>query len=196
MNNEIKKGRRQRSKSFQFRYTAMVIILMIIISVAVGMGIFTVTWDKLSGELGIKTARQIDAMFMDVKGALFWRVFFVIWSGVSIAGLITICLIHPMAGPLFRVNKIARMVSRGVIPAGVRFRKTDRVYDLTKSLNEMILRLDGLRVKNTEILDRSRSYLKQVTEGLSPEDPKDLKGQLDKLAKCIDEFEIFAREDS
>lgn len=118
-------------------------------------------------------------------------------GGVCLAGLITIFVSHRIAGPMFRANKIGGLISQGIIPASVGLRRKDEVRDLAQSLNAIISKLNQMWLKNTEILDRCRSCLRQVREGLLKEEvPTDyLKEQLDELDKCINEFEIFTREE-
>lgn len=184
------------NKSFQIRYMAMVIILMIIISVAVGITIYSITWLTLMDKLESTDAGpQINKIFMNLNDILFWRVSFIILGGVCLAGLITIFVSHRVAGPFSRANKIGRLISQGIIPGFLVLRKKDEAHDLAKLLNEIISKLNQVREKNTEILERSRSYLKQISKGLSKEEALgDSKKRLEELAKCIDEFEIFARE--
>ena len=201
MNIHRKKCRRKNyltNKGFQLRYVAMVVILMIILSVAVGIIVYLVTWERLIDEIGPTDAGyRIDKIFTSLNDILFWKVSFVILGGVCIAGLITIFVSHRVAGPVFRANRVAKLISGGIIPAPVELRKKDEVHDLSKSLNEIISKLDEVRLKNTELLDRCRLCLKQVGEGLSSREevPADyLKEQLDELNRCINEFEVFARE--
>ncbi|MCE5299375.1 MAG: methyl-accepting chemotaxis protein, partial [Spirochaetia bacterium] len=111
-----------------------------------------------------------------------------------IAGII---LSHKVAGPLYRVERVADELAKGNLSVRVRFRKADDIQDLARTLNNMIAgigeivsedkkiteQLSGLALRLKEVTGREKGMKKEIKETID-----ELNEIAAKLKRTTDKF--------
>ena len=194
------KRRRKRyliNKSLQLRYMGMVVVLMAIISVATGWVIYSTTWMTLIDKLEGKEV-MLDKIFMDLNNLLLTRISLLILIGVCLGAIIVMFIVHRIAGPLFRVERIMRTIGKGIIPEKVKFRKLDELKDLAEAINETISKITEVREKNSQVADNIETCLKKALEYLKSTPPKTDKAieEVESAGRDIEGFEIFKTKET
>ncbi len=193
--NKYKRRNYLINKSLQLRYIGMVVVLMIIISIATGWVIYSTTWITLIDELEGKEI-MLDKVFMDLNNLLLVRISLLILVGACLAAIIVMFVVHRVAGPLFRVKHIMRLIGEGITPGKIRFRKKDELKDLAEAINEAISKITELREKNSEVVTNAKTCLKRAMEYLNKKPPETGKAmqEIESVERDIEEFEIFKPE--
>ena len=168
------------NKSLQLRYMAMVAIMMTAISIITGWAIYAATWMTLLDRCGNQIA-MIDKIFLDLNNLLFIRISLLILSGVCIGVIIVMFMVHRIAGPLFRIKKVLKIIGDGIIPEKVRFRKKDELKDIADTVNEVISKISELQEENSNTIEKAKTCLKRAEECMKNSPPR-----TDKTAKEIE----------
>ena len=148
-----RKQRRHRvfiKPGFQFRLTLIFILVVIIVANIVGALIYGLSIDKLETKLVVEAKLPIDTSQLGQT----------LLPGVIIAELISILLTaficifvtHTIAGPVYRMERVARSIGEGDLTNFIKLRPKDELKDLADSMNEMTM---GLRNKVTGLKDLS-----------------------------------------
>ncbi len=183
------------NKSLQLRYISMTAILMVIISIIIGWAIYSTTWGILFDKLEGITA--LDELFIDLSSRIFIRTCSLILSGVCLATLIVMFVVHRVAGPLFRVKRTMDRIAAGVIPHRLKFRKRDELQDIAKAIDGAIQKIGEMSRQNLNVVEQSSASVQKVKQLLALEKPniQEADRELDNLAKRLQEFETFRKEE-
>lgn len=102
----------------------------------------------------------------------------------SIAGIL---LSHKVAGPIFRVERVAEELSRGNLDIKVKFRKGDELHDLANSLNTMIDGIKSIVREDKVITNRLVELADKLKADMGREKSlkKDVKDAIDELSDIV-----------
>lgn len=194
--NKYKRRNYLIDKSFQLRYMAMVAIFMVFISIGAGCLIYFTTWITLIEKLGDKA--PLDIVFADLNKIILVRIVLLVLASICLSAIITMFIVHRVAGPLFRVKLTMRQIGKGVIPAGkVKFRTRDELQDLAEAVNEAVCKIEEVREKNLKVIEEASGYAERLINllrfGLGPEVQKP-REELELLKESLEKFEIFQKE--
>lgn len=194
--NKYKRRNYLIDKSFQLRYMAMVAIFMVFISIGAGCLIYFTTWITLIEKLGDKA--PLDIVFADLNKIILVRIVLLVLASICLSAIITMFIVHRVAGPLFRVKLTMRQIGKGVIPAGkVKFRTRDELQDLAEAVNEAVCKIEEVREKNLKVIEEASGYAERLIGllkfGLGPEVQKP-REELELLKESLEKFEIFQKE--
>ena len=135
---------RQRKKyfikpGFQSRLTAIMILLVIIVANLVGALTYFFAYEQF--EALIKTNNMLDDIVVATKGLLPGVLISELVS-IFVVGFLCIKITHTIAGPVYRMERVARGIGEGDLTNFIKLRQKDELKDLADSMNEMTM---GLR---------------------------------------------------
>ena len=191
-----KYGRRKYliNKSLQLRYMAMVGGLMLVISVSTGWVIYSTTWSFLFGRL--EGMLEFDKLIIDLTKCVLIRTCSVILVIVSLAVLITMFVVHRVAGPLFRVKRIMQDISNGITPGRVKFRTRDEFEDVADAIDAAVRKIDEMSQENRKISQEISSGLERAKESLRSGEPNvsEARQQLERLIRSSQALQTFRKQ--
>ncbi len=175
---------RQRKKyfikpGFQSRLTAIMILLVIIVANLVGALTYFFAYEQF--EKLIQAHQLLDDLVTATKGLL---------PGVIFSELISICIVaflcikitHTIAGPVYRMERVAKGIGEGDLTNFIKLRQKDELKDLADSMNEMTM---GLRNRVISL----KESVAEIHEKLeSAKNSKDL-AKIDESLKTINSIE-------
>lgn len=88
-----------------------------------------------------------------------------------VVGVVTVFLSHKLAGPIYRFEQSAKVVSGGDLTYRVHLRKGDELMDLQDEFNRMLESLQGRVVKDRHLAEKISRELDELVRGnsVSPE---------------------------
>lgn len=182
-------------KSFQMRYVGMIVILMVAVSVGTGWVMYSTTWTMLLDRL--KGVTELDKLIIELNKAVLIRTSLLIVASVCLAAVLTVFIVHRVAGPLFRVKRVMHQIANGMVPQRVKFREGDELQDVAVAIDEAVCRIGELSEKNLKIIKDASACVERAIERLSPAElphTRELKEELEHLKVSLREFEIFQKE--
>jgi len=172
------------NKKYQFRYLFIIISTMLISMASVYFTVFYVIWNKVIDEFFFvpEASKKLADIFVQTSQLL---VIPVILLAVifTFAGII---LSHRVAGPIFRVECVARELAKGNLDIKIKFRKGDELQELADSLNGMIT---GIRSMVKEDKDITEKLIK-ISDKLGEDINKD-KGLKKDVRDAVDELKVI-----
>lgn len=164
---------------FQSRLTCILILIVIIVANFVGALVYYFSLEKLETNL-------VDELKLPIDGVQLGQA---LLPGVIIAELISIFLVaiicikitHAIAGPVYRMERVARGIGEGDLTNFIKLRHKDELKDLADSMNEMTM---GLRNKVINLKETSKSIREKVIHN----DQKEALAELDALDKGLEAF--------
>ena len=171
---------------FQSRLTAIFILIVIIVANIVGALVYAFSISKLESKLVIESKLPIDPSQLGQT----------LLPGVIVAELISILVVaficifvtHTIAGPVYRMERVARSIGDGDLTNFIKLRPKDELKDLADAMNEMTM---GLRNKITsfrEARSRIKVNLEKLQESAKIQMSDDLQEALALLGETCDSF--------
>jgi methyl-accepting chemotaxis protein len=127
---------------FQSRLTAIFILIVIIVANIVGALVYGFSVIKLEGSLVDEAKLPIDSK--QLGQTLLPGVIIAELISIFIVAFICIFVTHTIAGPVYRMEKVARNIGEGDLTHFIKLRPKDELKDLADTMNEMTM---GLRNK-------------------------------------------------
>ena len=182
------------NRSLQLRYMAMVGILMILLSISIGWVIYYTTWSMLLDRLqGMST---LDNLIIDTSRLILTRTSYLALAGVCLGALVTMFILHRIAGPLFRVEHVMQQIASGITPRTITFRKKDELKSLATAIDKAIDKIDEVSQKTRNIIEDASASVEKLNGLLAPEksDITKAREELEHLRERLQEFETFRKE--
>ena len=161
-------------RSLQFKYMLLVLFTITVVTGIIVATVYLTHRALISEQFaGISAAAALPEVFQKINLLLMFEIpialFIAAWASIVVS--------HKVAGPVYRLEKVATKISRGDLPSYLRLRKNDELKDLSSAFNSVIENMQVLVAKDRHLI----SELSQVTETLY----SDLK------SKKIDETEAL-----
>ena len=174
---------------FQSRLTAIMILLVIIVANLVGGLTYLCSHeglDKLFAE-EYKLPIEVNQLTR------------VLLPGVLISELVSIFIVaflcikitHTIAGPVYRMERVARGIGEGDLTNFIKLRQRDELKDLVDSMNEMIM---GLRNKVVSLKEAAAEVREGIEVIKNTKDTSKLDDVLQKLSGIDDTLHSFILE--
>ncbi|MFH1458893.1 MAG: HAMP domain-containing protein [Candidatus Omnitrophota bacterium] len=146
-------------KSLQFKYMGLVLLTILGIS-----GIFVLTFYFIHGSLINQKLSSIGAgpIIDDAMKKANVMLMFEIPIALFVAAFASIIVSHKVAGPVYRLQKVAHKVARGDLSQNVRLRRNDELKNLSQAFNAVIENMQLLVVKDKKLINE----LSQLTDTL------------------------------
>ena len=173
------------NKKYQFRYLFIIISTMLISVASVYFTTFYVIWNKVIDEFFFvpEASKKLAEIFVQTSQLLVIPIILlaVIFTAIGII------LSHKVAGPIFRVERVAQELSKGNLDIKVKFRKGDELHELADSLNEMITGIRSIVKEDKDITEKLIKISDKLTEDVNKEKSikKDVKDAVDELKQIV-----------
>lgn len=176
---------RQRKKyfikpGFQSRLTAIMILLVIIVANLVGALTYFFAYEQF--EALIRQNQLLDDLVTATKGLLPGVLISELIS-IFVVGFLCIKITHTIAGPVYRMERVARGIGEGDLTNFIKLRQKDELKDLADSMNEMTMGLRNRIISLNESLAEVREELEAVKNS---KDLSKIDSSLQKL-NCLEE---------
>lgn len=153
-------------RGFQLRYGFTLFLAMITVALIAGWTTFITTWTMLSES--VSPPEVIIAMtdiFDKVSVVLIGRMLF----GIIAIGILSVFISHKIAGPIYRLEKIAQQISLGDLSMeNIKLREGDELTDLARAVEGVTERLRRLMSKYQEMTAKLSDLVSKIstyTEG-------------------------------
>lgn len=135
---------------FQSRLTAIFILIVIIVANIVGALVYGISIEKLESKLVVESKLPIDTS--QLGQALLPGVVVAELISILVVAFICIFVTHTIAGPVYRMERVARNIGEGDLTNFIKLRPKDELKDLADAMNDMTM---GLRNKVTSLREAS-----------------------------------------
>ena len=174
---------------FQSRLTAILILIVIIVANFVGALVYSFSLEKLESDLVVEYNLPIDGITLGQA----------LLPGVIIAELISIFLVaficikitHAIAGPVYRMEHVARSIGEGDLTNIIKLRHKDELKDLADSMNEMTM---GLRNKVISLKEGVASVKESLEVAQKQNDQTKIAEALNQLGNIEQSLQAFILE--
>lgn len=141
---------------FQFKYLGIVLLLVIIILFCtvqyINLTLRTTTLLENLSSLEVEAVTRV----------IFRTVVYICIIFVVIIIVLGIFVLHRIAGPLYVLDKMFKLVSDGDLTIQLRLRKGDELQELAKSFQTMVEKLRGYIKTDKEKIEEIKSVLNQI----------------------------------
>lgn len=171
---------------FQSRLTAIFVLIVIIVANIVGALVYGFSIEKLEEKLVVQAKLPIDPT--QLGQALLPGVIIAEVISILVVAFICIFVTHTIAGPVYRMERVARNIGEGDLTNFIKLRPKDELKDLADAMNEMTM---GLRNRvNTlkDVHDRFKSGLDRLQQSGKVEKGDELFEVTAILAQTCDSF--------
>jgi len=123
------------NRSFQVKHAGAIFILMALVKIVFGLTVYHSGWVPLVEKLSdVYPQGRLVAILRVLKLQLAIRLLLL----VPIIIIVSVYLSHKMVGPLARLERDIKAISKGNLQMRLKVRKGDVLFGLTKAINEMI----------------------------------------------------------
>jgi len=143
---------------FQSRLTAIFILIVIIVANIVGALVYGFSIEKLESKLVVESRLPIDTS--QLGQALLPGVIIAELVSILLVAFICIFVTHTIAGPVYRMERVAKSIGEGDLTNFIKLRPKDELKDLADAMNEMTI---GLRSK-IQTLQENSHRMKEAME--------------------------------
>ncbi len=162
------------NKKFQFKYLFIILSVMLVSVFVVTFSTFYIVWNSVLNEFVM--VPEVSAKLGDilVKTTEIIIIPVVILAGIF--GAAGVFLSHKIAGPIYRVERVAEEIGKGNLGVTVRFRKGDDLLHLADSLNKMIGNMKNMVAREKKAAEEIFVICGKLEEDLNNE--KDLRPEV------------------
>lgn len=165
---------------FQSRLTAIFILIVIIVANIVGALVYGFSVIKLENSLVDEAKLPVDSK--QLGQALLPGVIIAELISIFIVAFICIFVTHTIAGPVYRMERVARNIGDGDLTHFIKLRPKDELKDLADTMNEMTM---GLRNKVISF----KEEIAQIQEGVALAKSTGNTSGLDKVLASVNSME-------
>ena len=174
---------------FQSRLTAIMILLVIIVANLVGGLTYLCSHERLDKLFAEEYKLPIEVNQLTR----------VLLPGVLISELVSIFIVaflcikitHTIAGPVYRMERVARGIGEGDLTNFIKLRQRDELKDLADSMNEMTM---GLRNKVVSLKEATAEVKEQIESIKNSKDTTKLEETLKKINGIEETLHSFILE--
>jgi len=185
------------NKKFQVKYLFIIITVMLITVATVSFTTFYFVWDRIIEEFFFvpDAAKKLGHILVNTTKMLVLPVI-VLAVVFAFAGVL---LSHRVAGPIYRVQKIAEDLGNGNLNFTVRFRKDDDLQELAGALNKMIGNIRAMVKEDKVIISRLSVMSEKLSRDIDSQqdlkkDVRETVAEIDRIVKLLkqesDKFQV------
>ncbi|MBN2754038.1 MAG: methyl-accepting chemotaxis protein [Candidatus Goldbacteria bacterium] len=168
-------------KKFQYKFVLMLLFFILITVFTVSFTTFYVIWQNVIEEFFFvpEASKKLGDIYIKTTELLILPL--IVLSVVScIAGIL---ISHRIAGPVYRMKKVAEEIAKGNLCVSVKFRKSDELHGLADSMNAMIAGVRNLVKEDRNTINKIMAVSDKLTK-----DIKKHKGLKAEVKKTINEL--------
>lgn len=171
---------------FQSRLTAIFILIVIIVANIVGALVYGFSIEKLENKLVVESKLPIDTS--QLGQALLPGVIIAQLVSILVVAFICIFVTHTIAGPVYRMERVARSIGEGDLTNFIKLRPKDELKDLADAMNEMTMGLRSKILSIKENSDKIKTGVDKIKTSGKAEKMEDLFEALGNLEKACGSF--------
>ncbi len=146
-------------KGLQFRYIGLVFALAFIASIVTGWTVLATLWHFLGEKLANVYPQGRLIYVLRTTNLALVRNLLLISPLIFILGLL---FSHRIAGPVYRINKTLRDISKGNLSLKIRLREGDELVDLADAINNLTASFNETLVLNKDIAIKIEKDLEEI----------------------------------
>lgn len=147
------------ARRFQIRYIGLILIFIFLTAILTGYTVYMTTWVMFGEKLArVYPQGLLLDIIKNVNMALLLRLVFL---GLIVI-LVALVLSNRIAGPIFRIQRFLRRVSRGNYENRLILREKDELQDLAESLNRLVSKLSQERNKRQKRIDTAKQEVDKI----------------------------------
>jgi methyl-accepting chemotaxis protein len=175
------------NRKFQFKYLFVIVSTMLISVGTVYFTTFYIIWNKVIDEFFYVPAAsgKLAGIFLATSGMLVIPLI-LLAAVFAAAGIL---LSHKVAGPIFRVERVAEELAKGNMNVKVNFRKGDDLPELAETLNAMIDGIKTIVVEDKKITEKLMVISDRLKENVNND-----KGLKQDVKEAVIELNNIARQ--
>ncbi len=136
-------------RKLQFKYVSVILFSVLVSCALIVLTVNFSCWSLLAEK---NANDQTVAVIGNILHNLNILLLFELPIILVIAGLIGIVISHKIAGPVYRLQKVAQDVSRGDLTSNVNLRKDDELKNLSDAFNSVIDNMQRLVKKDKKLI--------------------------------------------
>jgi methyl-accepting chemotaxis protein len=153
------------NKKLQFRYLFIILSIMLITVVTVYSTTFLIIWNNVINAFFLVPGAQKKLAEIFIRTSQIMVAPILLLTAVfSIAGIF---LSHKVAGPLYRIERVAEELGRGNLDIKVKFRKGDELHDLADKLNLMIGGIKGMVFEDKKLVGSLHAIAEKLQQDVT-----------------------------
>lgn len=173
---------------FQSRLTAIMILLVIIVANLVGGLTYCFAYEKLTEMF---TEFKVPIGVEQLTKLLLPGVLLSELISIFLVGFLCIKITHTIAGPVYRMERVARGIGEGDLTNFIKLRQRDELKDLADSMNEMTL---GLRNRVINLKENFGEVRDSIEATKATKDTTKLDSVIAKLDSIEETLQSFILE--
>ncbi|HNV70400.1 MAG TPA: methyl-accepting chemotaxis protein [Candidatus Ozemobacteraceae bacterium] len=169
----------------QLRYMGIIVSTMLLVAFGVGWIIYYTSWSRISDTPDL-TIDKLAEIFDQVNGVLLkWVAVFLL-----IIASLSIFVSHKIAGPVYRFERLARVITKGDLTQSVRLRSGDELRELQDAFNSMTDSLRRMVTKDREVIAKLVAAGNKLNDVMKKkkQDPAEIESVAQELYGIIEEL--------
>lgn len=170
---------------FQLRYMGIIVATMLTVAVLVGWVIYFASWGRISQTSDLTIDKLAD-IFDEVNVSLIkWMALMIL-----VIAILSVFVSHKIAGPVYRLERSAKIIASGDLTHSVRLRHGDELGELSQAFNSMTESLRRMVGKDRELIGRLVAMGNRISEQLTAKklDPAHLARLAEELYQITEEL--------
>ncbi len=179
----------------QLRYLGVILLAMFAVMMVVGWTVYSTIWKQITIDPNL-TMDKLIVIFREGNQILLQKLVFL----AILVGILSIFISHKIAGPVYRFEKSAEIISKGDLSLRIKLRKGDELQDLADAFNKMTESLENLVFQDRKNVLTMLKLLKEIKEKfnskkqLTEEEKqyllKEMENILDNMQKLTSTFKL------
>lgn len=146
-------------KSLQLKYMGLVLFTIIVVTGMIVWTVYFTHWTLITEQFsGLESRTMLSSVFHKINLLLLLE----IPIALLIAAYASVIVSHKIAGPVYRLEKIAYEVAKGDLSHHLKLRKNDELKNLASAFNTVVENIQLLVVKDKKLI----TELSQLTDRL------------------------------
>ncbi len=146
-------------KGLQLKYAGIILLGRLIVCLVAGWTTYATTWEIVSREFSGETQAKLSAISDRITIVLLYRSLI----ATAVISFLSIFISHKIAGPLYRLEEIAREISFGNLALHVRLRKKDGLKGLAEAIDIITLNLSHLIKRAQGVAGRLSELIRKLS---------------------------------
>jgi len=171
----------------QLRYMGVIVTTMFMVALGVGWVIYQTSWSRIVETPDLTIDKLAEIFDMVNRSLLQWIAVFLV-----VIAILSIFVSHKIAGPVYRLERSAKIIASGDLTHSVKLRYGDELRELQDAFNSMAESLRKMVEKDREVIKRLVTAGNQLNETIKKKklDPDEIEGVAKELYKIIEELRL------
>jgi|GEM_PF-2326235 methyl-accepting chemotaxis protein len=178
---------------FPLRLTIKIVLIIIAGIVMASMILYVTAKTPLGFSYGEIITFVSTYKFEILKKSLYIYAIFTVLMLIGIT-VLSIIYSHRVAGPLYRVKKVANELAHGNFHVRIAFRKNDLLHDLAKSINQMAQSYETRNAQLIKNIEELQNEVNNLEAAIQANDKERIKNAISALESISNDIEKILSE--